>query len=314
MSERFPFQYRIETDDHDSIQSMDRSFTTHSSMPPTSQLTRIGDKELYVHCWEGSSDPPATIVVYHGFLAHGQYPTVRYAAELLAAAGYRVVAGDLPGHGQSPGLRFYLPSVDELMADGVALAEYAATLDATNNNKLFLLGSSLGGALALAVANKMANIVTGVVLLAPMLRLKVSSVERYLLQGLSFVASTLDILPSAATNGAKQYRDAIKRQECENDPHLNRSGTIRLGSASTCVELTHHVQAQFTAISTPLFIMVADEDVVVDNTGAEDLLAQAASEDKRLQRYPALHGLLCEPSPMVDTIQEDLLAWIQERC
>jgi len=59
--------------------------------------------------------------------------------------------------------------------------------------------------------------------------------------------------------------------------------------------------------------MVGDEDVVVNNEGSFRLIEEAKSDDKTLKRYPALHGLLCEPSPLVDTIESDLVEWVNAR-
>jgi hypothetical protein len=56
------------------------------------------------------------------------------------------------------------------------------------------------------------------------------------------------------------------------------------------------------------------EDCVVNNEGDFKLYEQSPSTtDKTMKRYAALHGLLCEPSPLVDTIQNDILEWIRAR-
>ena len=66
---------------------------------------------LAVHKWglpaaDGAAPASgAAICVFHGYGAHAAYPTCRYAAELLAAAGHVVYGLDLPGHGESPGVR-----------------------------------------------------------------------------------------------------------------------------------------------------------------------------------------------------------------
>jgi alpha-beta hydrolase superfamily lysophospholipase len=57
--------------------------------------------------------------------AHGAYPTVRYPAALLAAAGHIVYALDFPGHGESPGTRGLIRAPQHLTADAVALAQWA---------------------------------------------------------------------------------------------------------------------------------------------------------------------------------------------
>ena len=251
------------------------------------------------------------VVIYHGFLAHGRYPTVRYAAELLAANGYAVMAADMPGHGASPGMRGYLPSPDVLIRDGIAIAEHANKV--FEDVPLFLVGSSMGGTIALSVASELGNVVSGVVLLAPMLAISVSDPARYLLRGLSYIVSTLAIIPSSSTSAEAQYRDPEKRKECQEDELSVPGSTIRVGSAYTCVELAKEVRTKFPSIVCPLLCMIGSQDVVVDNAGALELMEVAASTDKTLKEYDALHGLLCEPEPLIDTIHADILAWLNER-
>lgn len=273
------------------------------------------------------------------------YPTVRYASEILAKAGYAVYAADMPGHGKSPGLRGYLPGAEALVLLGTGIAKYALQQQqqqqqGTDGNHqgdktlpLFLVGASMGGTIALAVARNLqeqqatsatgsdasnptninASPVAGVVLLAPMLKLRVGEVERHLLHGLALAIPTWEVIPSSATSADKQYRDDSKRHECESDPYKNTTGKIRVMSAHTCVDLCHTLQGSFSQTSVPFLVMVANQDVVVDSQGSLDLFAQSPSEDKELKTYEALHGLLCEPSPLIETIQNDFLRWIEAR-
>lgn len=283
----------------------------------------IQGTDICLHTWNGEGDSTTNkglVLIYHGFGAHGLYPTVRYAAERLAAANYVVVAPDLPGHGSSSGIRGYVSSSTDLLYMGVAITKYVKEQYASKINKFFLLGSSMGGTISLAVAQKMMtndaaeNGITGVVLLAPMLMLSVGTPARYLLSGLAMVpyVSTMAVIPSNSTSSESQYRDPEKRNECDEDS-LSYSGKLRVGSASSCVELAAHVQSQFTSINVPFLLMVADEDIVVKNQGSFDLMEQSPSKDKTMKRYPALHGLLCEPKPLVDQVQDEMVAWLDAR-
>jgi acylglycerol lipase len=279
----------------------------------SSQTLKIRGMDCCLHSWNTDSSkeqPRALIVFFHGFLAHGKYPTVRYAAELLAANKYAVIAADMPGHGKSPGLRGYLPSADILIQDGLEIAEYATKIFSTV--PLFLAGSSMGGTIALSVASQLGTKVAGVILLAPMLAIHVGEPARYVLKALSSVIPTLKIIPSSSTSPEKQYRDPEKRKECEEDELSISGSTIRVGSASTCVELAKEIHNTFSSISCPFLCLIGTQDVVVDNAGSLELMKASPSQDKTLKQYEALHGLLCEPSPLVDRIHDDVLAWLDE--
>ena len=250
---------------------------------------------------------------------------MRYAAEFFAEAGYAVVAIDFPGHGKSEGLRGYLNSADDLIEDGIAMAQHAQSLYSNFENlPLVLCGSSMGGAIALSVAHRMSQLQDGVtkpasavplvILLAPMLKLNVSSLERTALAFLAYVAPTVHLIPSSATDSSKQYRDEKKRQECESDPLLAPPGTkLCVASALTCVDTTLKIAEAFESIANPYLLLIADEDVVVKNEGSEVFHEKSTSQDKTKKNYPALHGLLCEPSPLFDTIKSDILDWLDKR-
>jgi acylglycerol lipase len=113
----------------------------------------------------------------------------------------------------------------------------------------------------------------------------------------------------------KQYRDESKRDECRRDELSISGSTIRIGSARTCVELAQRIEESGMASSftVPCLVMVALEDVVVNPQGAIDFYDACQSTDKTIKKYPALHGLLCEPEPLCETIEKDLLEWIQQR-
>ena len=64
----------------------------------------------------------------------------------------------------------------------------------------------------------------------------------------------------------------------------------------------------------PFLCMVAEEDVVVDNAQATALMRRSPSRDKTLKSYVALHGLLCEPAPLLGIIEDDFVQWLLERC
>ena len=96
-----------------------------------------------LHSWGSVSDPP--VLLLHGFSGHGG--SWSEAAESFVAAGYRVLAPDLLGHGCSPA-----PPDPQRYQMAHSAADLSALLDAFTDGGVHLLGYSMGGRLALCFA------------------------------------------------------------------------------------------------------------------------------------------------------------------
>ena len=106
--------------------------------------------------------------------------------------------------------------------------------------KLALVGSSMGGAIALNVSRREPSIVAACVLVAPMLGIAPENLppawQQTLLRGLAWAFPSLQALPQSNQNDpSQQYRDPVRRRECELDT-LKYAGWMRLGSARACLE------------------------------------------------------------------------------
>ena len=206
------------------------------------------DGDLAVHRFEraaGTSPNGAVVVVFHGYGAHAHFPTVRYAAEVLAAAGNVVYCLDFPGHGASPGTRGLVRSSEQLTTIGRAMARWAT--EQQPDRALALFGSSMGGAIALNVCRREPDIVATVVVAAPMLGIAPASLppvwQQNLLWGMAWLAPAAALLPQAnQTDLAQQYRDPVRRKECAAD-ELAYSGWMRLGSACACLETVRQLDS-----------------------------------------------------------------------
>lgn len=101
--------------------------------------------ELHMHRWAHLPDGVRSrgrVVVIHGYGEHGG----RYSATAAAlnAAGWGVLAPDLPGHGLSPGRRGVLKGFDDLVdAVGVGVRRAAELLP--GSGPTVVLGHSMGG-------------------------------------------------------------------------------------------------------------------------------------------------------------------------
>ncbi|KAK3275467.1 hypothetical protein CYMTET_16406 [Cymbomonas tetramitiformis] len=286
-------------------------------------LTHPSINGLHGHRWGalGVQTPNAVIALCHGYAAHGAYPTIVYLAEVLASRGFEVVSVDFTGHGRSKGIRALVPSSDSLLHEGTALFNYAEEVAAqyTKTLKVFLLGTSMGGAVALRVANRVGTPrCAGTVLLAPMVSIAAENIpSRWLFPILRCVACMLPwiaVVPGNASDSSVQYRDPERRQICDSDP-LTYHGRVRLGTGVALIDTQLRVQEEMSSISCPLFIIHGTADTVVMPAKSEDLHERVASLDKKLWMIPgALHGLMCEPEGTRVQIEKEIVQWLTHRC
>jgi len=246
--------------------------------------------------------------------------------------GYAFMAPDLPGHGMSSGfsgLRGFLESGEKLVDVASRVIDYAyrdylekVSIQKSRSGtvgspglKMFVVGSSLGGNLSLQASLRNKDI-SGVILMAPMLRIKLL-MPNITPKVLKFFANMMPRAPAIPIFiKKKSYRCPKILSEVENDilkPHQH-GDFARIGSAESLFELADSLKDQFEKVTCPCFVMVAEEDTTVDNQGALELKQRARSTDMTLRRYPALHGLMGEPSPLLDKMQIDMITWLDERC
>jgi len=274
----------------------------------TSRLQRRGCS-CVLHTWRPVAQQPIGLaVVFHGYAAHARYPTVVYAAEVLVGAGFVVCAFDLPGHGESEGQRAFVPSAPAAIDDAVAALEAARAMHA--GLPTILVGSSMGGALSVQVSLRAP--VDGLVLLAPMLAIKLSPVLLNVLWILSYSPiSRLPLIASNSTSPRAQYADPDRRDACVNDL-LAYSGKMHPATAYACVDLARDTRSRLSEVSVPFLLLLAGNEHVVDNCGADELASNAKTpqEERCVRRFEgALHGLLCEPQPRRGEIEAAIAEW-----
>ncbi len=122
-----------------------------SAPAPASRRVVVDGLALHVELYEAAAppapaaEPPLPVLLLHGFT--GSTATWHQLAPQLAGAGYPVIAVDLVGHGRSEA-----PRALERYAMERAAGDLAALLTALGHDRAAVLGYSLGGRTALALA------------------------------------------------------------------------------------------------------------------------------------------------------------------
>ena len=178
--------------------------------------------KLFEHTWLPREEARAVVVIVHGYAEHGG--RYGHVGEFLARRGYAVYAFDLRGHGRSEGERAFVNSFDEYLDDAGSFLE---TVRGRNPGRpLFLLGHSLGGAIATLFTIERKPDIRGLVLSGPLIKFSsgISPVHKALAL---LVGSIFPRLPAAKRLDSRFIsRDPRVVDQYERDPLVYRGWTL----------------------------------------------------------------------------------------
>ncbi|CAD7937499.1 unnamed protein product [Amoebophrya sp. A25] len=316
------------------------------------------DRSLIYYKWDWKSAPFAAptsktknaraivCLVFHGLHSHGRYGHTSFMAEscLRVLDSHRkeqetqhqkayeiaVYSVDLPGHGEAKGTRGLLQFPDCVdHAVIAARAVWKMHADAEGGIVLHLMGSSMGGSIAVLCAARLEKEmracgsseakpleVASVILSAPLVKVRnpPSSTLVGILQGISWVAPSLAILSAPTGDPSWQYRDPVRCAACAGDS-LEYSGRLRLGSGETAIMITRIIPDEVAALKkTGMLVLAPTDERIVDGDATMTLCELATNLPdslKRLHCCPlARHGVFGEPPDALLEIEMALSSWI----
>jgi alpha-beta hydrolase superfamily lysophospholipase len=263
----------------------------------------IGGLELFTQSWLPDAPPRAGIVIAHGLGEHsGRYAAL--AADLVAC-GHAVHALDHRGHGRSGGPRANIERFSYLVSDFSAFVGRCARQHL--DTPLYVLGHSMGGAVAFATALRLQHQLRGLVLSAPALATDtaVPRLQEWFARSLSVVApnkGALSIPPAAVS------RDPAVVSRYESDP-LVHHGAV---PARTVVELLDAMQAfpdSMRELRLPTLILHGTADRLVPLAATRPLYQAIGENYRTLKLYEGLfHEVFNEPERA--SVTADLIAWL----
>jgi pimeloyl-ACP methyl ester carboxylesterase len=235
---------------------------------------------------EGDGDP---ILFLHGYADSAD--TWRLCLAELGRRGRRAIAVDLPGFGAADRLRTQ-PILSQLDAFATASLDYLGGKD----GRVIAVGNSLGGCVALRLAERRSDRLSGVVAVAPaglqMSRL-IALVERDpVLRTLLALPSPV---PSAVIKGAvaRLYRQLAFARPQTIDQAIVKAFTSHhkdratvAGYLATAHRLLPelHDPYRFDRISTRVLVVWGDRDRLVFHKGAERILEEVPGAKLELMR------------------------------
>ena len=263
-----------------------------------------GGLGIHWQAWRDDARIRAAVVISHGAAEHsGRY---RHVVERLVPDGYAIAALDHRGHGRSQGRRAVIDRWANAVADLDTFVDRAR--DERPDIPLFLLGHSLGGAIALSYALEHQDKLDGLIVSAPAAALEAASpVVRLASKVLSAVVPTLGVF---AVDPAAISRDEREVDAYATDP-LVHHGKLPARTVAEVAAAIEGYPSRVHVLELPLLVMHGTADRLAPLAGTQMIHAGARSADKQVELYDGFyHEIFNELPEDRERVLDDLAAWL----
>ncbi len=265
---------------------------------------KIGALKVWYHAAPSSK---GEVIHIHGLGEHSARHHYTFTA--LINAGYSVVRFDLRGCGESEGERQWIQRFEDYAEDATQVIEWARGRAGKANIPRFLMGHSLGGAIAIHTLSRGERGLRGLVMSAPAYRPGggVSGVKIAVGKMLSRVLPHLKIpgtLDLSMLSRDLQVAEAYRRDPLNCTYNRARQGVEILRAMEELPE-------RCKLIRIPAWIAHGTEDQIIRYEGSRELIPYFSSEDKMLQEFPGgyheLHNDTCRAEYF-----SKLIGWLEK--
>lgn len=260
---------------------------------------------LFEQRWQPAKEPKAIIIIIHGYAEHsGRYAHV---ADYFANHGYAVETFDLRSHGKSDGKNTFIRSFNDLFSDVDLFLKRVN--ERHPNQKLFLLGHSMGGTIVTLFAITRKPDVKGIMLSGATLKLS-ESISPFLVRISAVIGALVPKLATIKIDSNAISRDPEVVKKYDTDPLIYRGGILaRTGAEfNRAIKL---IQGQMELVTLPLLIMSGTADRLSDPEGSKQLYERAQTSDKTLKLYDGFyHEVMNEPEK--ETVLSDIVSWLEK--
>jgi acylglycerol lipase len=271
----------------------------------TSTLRGYGGWPVFYR-WSRPEQPRGSVLLVHGYSEHsGRYSRVIRA---LVQGGLAVVAPDHRGHGLTARLLGDIESREHVLADlGIA---HRRLLE-LGPGPVFLVGHSLGAAIALRYQQRHPDAIAGMVLNGVALRVpdSVPGSVRLLARALARLYPTLPLQPFF--DATRNTRDLTSQRILREDP-LGYRGPIRVRTGVEVMALIEEVRRDLHQVEVPALLTHGEIDKHVPVSVSHEVAATMRGGDITVRTFPGLlHETYQEPER--DEVIASWVDWITTR-
>ena len=270
------------------------------------ELNTADGMSLSARAWMPET-PRAIVALVHGIAEHsGRYA---FLAERANQNELGVVSVDLRGHGRSPGERSYVERFDDYLLDVDALLAKARELAA--GRPVFLMGHSMGGAIALRWVAQRRQSVAGLILSSAALKIG-GDVPRLLVALAPLLSRWLPHLRGKRFDPAVISRDPAAVAAYVNDPLVSlEAPPARTGAELLQAMVANHAAA--AGLTLPVYLFHGDADRLTDPAGSREIHDLWGGQDRTLRLWPgSRHETLNDLDR--EAVAAELFEWVAARC
>ncbi|XP_019514206.1 PREDICTED: monoglyceride lipase isoform X2 [Hipposideros armiger] len=295
-------------------------------------LVNADGQYLFCRYWKPEGTPKALVFVSHGAGEHcGRYDEL---AKMLVGLELLVFAHDHVGHGQSEGERMVVSDFHVFIRD---VLQHVDTVQKDYPGlPVFLLGHSMGGAIAILTAAEKPGHFSGMVLISPLVLANPESATTFkdypknLLKMASrmvlpwiphsvwvLAAKVLNlVLPNMSLGPIDASVLSRNKTEVDlyiTDPLICRAG-LKVCFGIQLLNAVSRVERALPKLTLPFLLLQGSADRLCDSKGAYLLMESAKSQDKTLKIYEGAYHVLHKELPEVtNSVFHEINMWISQR-
>ena len=256
----------------------------------------------FYRCWTVEK-PKAVVVGIHGFAEHsGRY---EHVGRFLASKGYAFYIYDLRGHGKSEAIKGYVDRFEDFLYDTKSFIDYV--LNNTSYNRIFLLGHSMGGLIAIYYTGYFKHGIEGLATSGAAVMIKENLLVNSALRVLSLISPKKRIRFTVQLKCLTRDEETIKKYL--EDELVFKEPTVKL--LLELLKATRKVWEYIPNIKVPILIMHGSEDCIVSCEASKNLYGKLEAKDKTLKIYQGMrHEIFNEIGK--EKPLNDLITWLDK--
>lgn len=266
-------------------------------------------------------EPKAVVFFCHGYGNDASF-TNRHNMFSFVKEGIAVATIEYEGHGLSDGRLNLIYDFDRMVGDVI---EYFQDVSKNRfpGKKCFLVGESMGGAVAYMAYEKMPSLFDGVVFIAPMCKISDAvKPPQWIIDlllsitgpvGSNGYIGSLPIAPTSQNLDELTHRDVIMKDLSQASP-FEFSRSPRLTTARELLHVTSHISATLASFDAPFFVQHGKDDLVTDPKLSQALYEEAKSTDKSIKLYDGMwHAITSDVPSDTQIVLNDSIQWVLKR-